>query len=384
MPGNTRRVVVATNIAETSLTIPGVGFVIDSGYKKEKEFIYRASGAIEHLRKMEISQASAWQRTGRAGREMPGECLRLYTESAFRKMPEFDTPEIQRCNLANAVLQLIAMKQDPFTFEYIDPPSRDSIAAAFRTLAGLGAISSPTEITPLGRQMLHYPLDPEHARILVAAFELGCAAELIDILALVVSGPVFHDRGDTRDIAATARAKFIHRDGDHLTAMNVLRAYLSLRSGDDGDEDDDKPRAGKGGIGAWCRDNHVNGKTLAAAARVRAQLRMLAERHGADATTSCAGDFSLVGRALLQGLFMNTAVIQADGSYRQTVGSLTVKIHPSSVLAGRKVPAIVYDELAITSAIYARNVSAFDQDLLVTVPWFQKAGAAQPVSRKTV
>ncbi|TXT06105.1 hypothetical protein VHUM_03578 [Vanrija humicola] len=388
-PANTRRVVVATNIAETSLTIPGVGFVIDSGYKKEKEFIYRASGAIEHLRKMEISQASAWQRTGRAGREMPGECLRLYTEAAFRKMPEFDTPEIQRCNLANAVLQLIAMKQDPFTFEYIDPPSRDSIAAAFRTLAGLGAISSPTDITPLGRQMLHYPLDPEHARILVAAFELGCAAELIDILALVVSGPVFHDRGDTRETAAAARAKFIHRDGDHLTAMNVLRAYLALRSGDGSDDDDDgaapKAKAGKGGIGAWCRDNHVNGKTLAAAARVRAQLRMLAARHGADPATSCAGDFSLVGRALLQGLFMNTAVIQADGSYRQTVGSLTVKIHPSSVLAGRKVPAIVYDELAITSAIYARNVSAFDQDLLVTVPWFQKAGgAAQPVSRKTV
>ncbi|KAL1409736.1 Salivary acidic proline-rich phosphoprotein 1/2 [Vanrija albida] len=380
-PANTRRVVVATNIAETSLTIPGVGFVIDSGYKKEKEFIYRASGAIEHLRKMEISQASAWQRTGRAGREMPGECLRLYTEAAFRKMPEFDTPEIQRCNLANAVLQLIAMRQDPFTFEYIDPPSRDSIAAAFRTLAGLGAISSPTVITPLGRQMLHYPLDPEHARILVAAFELGCAAELIDILSLVVAGPVFHDRGDTRETAAAARAKFIHRDGDHLTAMNVLRAYLSLRADND---EDDEPAVGKGGIGAWCRDNHVNGKTLAAAARIRKQLRSLAERHGADATASCGSDYTLVGRALLQGLFMNTAVIQADGSYRQTVGALTVKIHPASVLAGRKAPAIVYDELAITSAIYARNVSAFDQDLLVTVPWFQKAGAAQPVSRRKV
>lgn len=397
-PENTRRIVVATNIAETSLTIPGIAFVIDSGYKKEKEYIYRASGAIEHLRKMEVSQASAWQRTGRAGREMPGECLRLYTEAAFRKMREFDTPEIQRCNLSNAVLQLIAMKQDPFTFAYIDPPSRDSVAAAFRSLAGLGAISSPTEITTLGRDMLRYPLDPEHARILVASFELGCASEIIDILALVVSGPVFLDRAqDARETAAAARAKFIHRDGDHLTAMNVLRAYLALKEQRTDDDDDEaasaekKGKKGKhakegGGLSQWCRDNHVQGKTLVAACKVRAQLRELAERHGADWRSSCGSEYAAVGRALLQGLFMNTAVIQADGTYRQAAGSLQVKIHPSSVLVGRKVPAIVYDELAITSAIYARNVSSFEQHWLTEVPWFQRAGSstAQPVTRKKV
>jgi len=293
---------------------------------------------------------------------MPGECFRLYTESAFRKMTEFDTPEIQRCNLSNAVLQLIAMRQDPFTFAYIDPPSRDSVAAAFRSLAGLGAISSPTEITPLGREMLKYPLDPEHARILVASFELGCTAEIIDILSLVVTGSVFLDRAqDSRETAAAARAKFIHRDGDHLTAMNVLRAYLALKEQREDDDDENEageesasatpaPSKGKktgsrGGLAQWCRDNHVNGKTLTAATKVRAQLRELAARHGHDARASCGSEYSVVGRALLQGLFMNTAVIQSDGSYRQSAGSLTVKIHPSSVLVGRKVPAIVYDEL---------------------------------------
>lgn len=320
---------------------------------------------------------------------MPGECFRLYTEKAFRAMKEFDTPEIQRCNLSNAVLQLIAMRQDPFSFEYLDPPSRDSVAAAFRSLAGLGAISSPTEITALGRQMLKYPLDPEHARILVASFELGCASELIDILSLVVTGPVFLDRAqDARETAAAARAKFVHRDGDHLTAMNVLRAYLALKEGEDDDDESAQKKSKKttGGLAQWCRDNHVNGKTLTAATKVRAQLRDLAARHGADYRSSCGSEFSVVGRALLQGLFMNTAVIQADGTYRQAAGSLQVKIHPSSVLVGRKVPAIVYDELAITSAIYARNISAFEQHWLTEVPWFAKAGKgiAAPVSKTKV
>ncbi|CAK9783990.1 P-loop containing nucleoside triphosphate hydrolase protein [Cutaneotrichosporon oleaginosum] len=374
VPPKTRRIVVSTNVAETSLTIPGIAFVVDSGFRKEKEYIHRASGAIEHLRKTPISQASAWQRTGRAGREMAGECLRLYTEAAFFKMAMFDTPEIQRCNLSNAVLQLIAMRQDPFTFGYLDPPSRDAVAAAFRALAGLGAISSPTQITPRGRDMLRYPLEPEHARILLAGFEGGCASEIIDVLSLVVAGQVFVDRGDTRDAAAAARAKFVHRDGDHLTGMNVLRAYIALKE----DLQEGEGAGGVGGVGAWCRANYVNGRTLAQAVRIRAQLRDLAIRFGRD-PESCA-EPGAVGAALLAGLFMNTAVIQADGSYKQTAGALVVKIHPSSVLAGRKVPAIVYDELAITSAIYARGVSAFDQNLLSEIPWFR--AAARPVERK--
>lgn len=359
LPANTRRIVVATNIAETSLTIPGIAFVVDSGYKKEKEYIYRTSGAIEHLRKMPISQASAWQRTGRAGREMAGECLRLYTEQAFKAMDAFDTPEIQRCNLASAVLQLIATRQDPFTFEYIDPPSRDSVTAAFRTLAGLGAISSPTEITPLGRRMLRYPLDPEHARILLAAYEYGCASEIIDILSLAVSGAVFLDRAqDARETAAAARAKFLHRDGDHLTAMNVFRAYLALKEQRAAEHATDK-----GGIAAWCRDNHVNGKTLAQAVKVRQQLRELAARFGDDFKSSCGGDTGAVGRALLQGLFMNTAVIQSDGTYRQTAGSLQVKIHPSSVLQGKKHAAIVYDELVSGTATFLTNPDYHERNL---------------------
>ncbi|KAK4688275.1 hypothetical protein P7C73_g1837, partial [Tremellales sp. Uapishka_1] len=361
-PKNTRRVIVATNIAETSLTIPGIGFVIDSGYRKEKEYIYRTSGAIEHLKKMEISKASAWQRSGRAGRESEGKCFRLYTEQAFVKLPEESVPEIQRCNLASAVLQLVAMGQDPFEFEYIDNPGRDPILAAFRTLAGLGALASPTTITSLGRSMLKYPLDPEHSRILIASFEHACPLEIIDILSILVSGPIFLDRPDSRENSAAARLKFIHRDGDHLTSMNVLRAYVEISATKV----------------AWCRENFVNGKTMQAALKVRTQLRELCEKDGRDWRVSAGNETEGVMKSLLSGLFMNTAIIQADGTYRQTAGSLQVKIHPSSVLMSKKVPAIVYDELTITSSIYARNVSAFEQHWLAEIPWFKHASQGVP------
>jgi len=188
------------------------------------------------------------------------------------------------------------------------PESADviSVKAAFQTLAGLGALDSPTLITPLGREMLHYPLDPEHARILMASFTLGCASEIIDIVSLVVSGPVWIDRASDRVSAATARAKFIHRDGDHLTGLNVFRAFLAANES----------------RGRWCRENHVNAKTLSAAMRVRDQLRELATRNGKDWNVSCGSETEVVVRCLLQGLFMNTAIIQADGTYKQTAGSL--------------------------------------------------------------
>ncbi|WVQ70498.1 hypothetical protein IAR50_000017 [Cryptococcus sp. DSM 104548] len=374
-PPSTRRVIVSTNIAETSMTIPGVSFVVDTGYKKEKEYVFRNSGALEHLRKKGISRAAAWQRTGRAGRERAGHSYRLYTEKFFNDMPEFDAPEIQRCNLSSAVLQLIAMGQNPFEFEYIDSPGRESILAAYQELSGLSAISTATSLTPTGQQMLLFPLSPPHARILLASFPLGCPAEIIDILSLAnAGGSLWVDKVSERDQAAEARSKFVNREGDHLTGMNVLRAYLELK-----EAKQDPSSAARGldtsqTLQGWCKTNHVNAKTITQAIKIRAQLRELCERHGKDWKTTCGAEWGVVGRALLSGLFMNSAVIQADGTYKQTAGNLTVKVHPSSVLMSKKVPAILYDELAITTSFYARNVSAFEQQWLTEIPWFKQAG----------
>ncbi|WWC92077.1 uncharacterized protein L201_007031 [Kwoniella dendrophila CBS 6074] len=377
-PKNTRRVIVATNIAETSMTIPGVSFVVDTGFKKEKEYIFRQSGSIEQLKKKAISQAAAWQRTGRAGRERDGHCYRLFTKEAFNKMPEFDAPEIQRCNLSAAVLQLIAMGQNPFEFEYIDNPGRDNIAAAFQTLAGLEALDSPTSVTPLGIEMLKYPLDPPHARILIASFENNCSNEIIDILSIINSGgTVFIDRPNDREEASAAKLKFLHRDGDHLTSLNVFNAFLAIK-----ELRKTSSSSSKVGLIEWCKENFLNHKTLTQALKIRQQLRELSERNGkqVSSSVSSSGDSSPILKSLLQGLFMNTAVIQADGSYKQTTGSLTVKIHPSSVLMSKKVPAILYDELAITSAFYARNVSTFEQHWLTEIPLFAKASRGVAVS----
>jgi ATP-dependent RNA helicase DHX33 len=234
-------------------------------------------------------------------------------------MVNFDAPEIQRCNLSSAVLQLIAMGQSPFQFEYIDNPGRessescmfaaDSVLAAFQTLAGLEAISGPDTITPLGRQMLLYPLDPGHARILISALSLNCVSEIIDILSLLDAGPVWVDKQNEREASAAAKAKFVSRDGDHLTGMNVLRAYMELKEA-------------AGGVGKWAKENYVNLKTINSALKVRQQLRELVKRHGNDPDLSAGDDTEKVRRCLLAGLFMNTAVIQSDGTYRQAAGNL--------------------------------------------------------------
>jgi ATP-dependent RNA helicase DHX33 len=164
--------------------------------------------------------------------------------------------------------------------------------------------------------MLKYPLDPPHARILIASFELGCPSEIIDILSLINSGPLFIDRASDRESATQSRAKFIHRDGDHLTSLNVLRAYTSIKESHSHSKNDVM------GVGRWLKDNHVNGKTIQHALKVRDQLKELAKRDGKDPGVSCGSETDMVGRCLLRGLFMNTAIVQSDGSYRQTAGSL--------------------------------------------------------------
>lgn len=172
--------------------------------------------------------------------------------------------------------------------------------------------------------MLRYPLDPEYSRILIASFDLGCPSEIIDVLSLFNAGIVWVDRSSDRDAAATARAKFVHRDGDHLTAMNVLRAYVALK---------DQDQKSNVKIGRWCKENFVNHKTMVAAVKVRDQLRELAQRNGRDWKVSCGSETELVIRCLLQGLFMNTALIQADGTYKQTAGNLVSDLYTMPYLA---------------------------------------------------
>ncbi|KAG8789977.1 putative ATP-dependent RNA helicase dhr2 [Ceratobasidium sp. 428] len=366
-PKGERKIILSTNIAETSITIPGVKYVVDSGMCKEKGYQSHGAGTgIETLTLRPISKSSAIQRAGRAGREGPGLCFRLYTEQAYGSLDDISRPEIQRCNLAFAALQLKCLQQDLSSTDLIDPPPSDAVATSLVSLFGLNALDSSGHITPLGRKLAAFPLDPPFARALIASEELGCMVDIIDVLALLsASSKVMLDPpSEQREAALEARQKFIHRSGDHLTLLNVLRAYVEVNEVND-----------RANTRNWCNSNWFGEKALKEALSIRTQLRSTCQHMKIDYSQKSGDTTDSVLKSLLTGLFMNTALLQLDGSYRQVVGHRPVKIHPASSLAGRKVVAIIFDELAYTSATYARGVSAIPRQWIMEVPFFAAKGA---------
>ncbi|GAB1521929.1 Salivary acidic proline-rich phosphoprotein 1/2 [Rhizoctonia solani] len=263
-PKGSRKVILSTNIAETSITIPGVRYVIDSGMCKEKGYQSRNAG------------------TG-------PESGKVTEEKAYGSLDETSLPEIQRCNLAFAALQLKCLQQDLSTTDLIDAPPSDAIATSLISLFGLNALDSTGHITPLGRKLAGFPLDPPFGRALIASEELGCLLDVIDILSILsASSKVMLDPpSEQREIALEARQKFMHRSGDHLTLLNILRAYLDA---------------------------------LREALSIRSQLISTCKHMNMDATQKPGNASDSILKSLLAGLFMNTALLQPDGGYKQIVG----------------------------------------------------------------
>lgn len=258
-PENTRKVVLSTNIAETSITIPGIKYVIDCGLAKLRGFNPKIG--VESLLLHPISKSSAWQRTGRAGREAAGVCYRLYTEDAFRDLEDDTVPEIRRCNLAAAVLSLKASGVDNvLEFDYMDRPSRASLVRALEELYALGAIDDSGHLSELGKQMAEFPLDPTYSKVLIQSKEYGCSLEVIAIISLLSVDSVFFTPSDKREQATEARKKFIHPDGDHLTLLNVLKSYWEVK----GDVE-------------WCKENFINNRNIKIA-MVRKKEKKILER----------------------------------------------------------------------------------------------------------
>ncbi|GAA99231.1 hypothetical protein E5Q_05925 [Mixia osmundae IAM 14324] len=330
LPG-TRKVILATNVAETSLTIPGVRYVIDTGMQKEKR--HHAAQGLDSLLVEKISKSSAMQRAGRAGREEDGECFRLYTEEDYNALEASSLPEIKRVSLSFALLHLMASgSEDVYTFDFLDAPAVDSIKMAMLTLHALQAVSDEGKITPLGRKMAMLPLDPTESRILLAAFEHGCPSEIVDLLSLLSQyDSLLINSYAAREQATEARKVFLHRDGDHMMLLNILRAYVEV-------EDDQRA--------SWCREHFINHKALQNVLRTQKQLRDRCVRLKLDWTVTCGESSEPVLLSCHAGLFHNVAIAHDDGQYR-TVGSsrMVIKIHPSSTIHNRKVRAIMYQEL---------------------------------------
>ncbi|KZT52792.1 P-loop containing nucleoside triphosphate hydrolase protein [Calocera cornea HHB12733] len=374
-PPGARKVVLATNIAETSITIPGIRYVIDTGLCKERSYHTRHGGSgLDELLIKPISKSSAQQRSGRAGREAPGTCFRLYTEQSYSQLANAPTPEIQRCDLNSAILDLKCLGEDPMKFDYMDRPLDDSIRGSLITLYALQALDSQGRLTQLGRRLASFPLEPALSLVVISSQARACTAEILDIVSLLTStAKLFVDNADTREAAADARKKFQHRDGDHLTLLNIFRSYEDVLTGNHNAESTmaNGAPANTGSRRAareWCRVHYLSEKALNEASTIRAQLRGNCEREGIDWKVSCGDDAEPVLKCLLDGLFRKSALKAPDGTYRQIGMQQVLKIHPSSSLVDRKPAAVIFDELLITSAVYARGVSAVHASWLLDTP----------------
>ncbi|KAJ1726199.1 ATP-dependent RNA helicase [Coemansia biformis] len=340
-PEFTRKVILATNIAETSLTIPGIRHVVDAGVHKLRGFDPRVG---ESLLVEPISKSSARQRAGRAGREAPGFCYRLYTEADYAQLDEDAVPEIKRCQLTMVALQLKASGvSNVLQFGFMDPPPKRALKHALLELYALEALDDKGELTGLGRWMAEFPLDPSYSKVIYASQAAGCTREVIDIVSLLSVDSLFYVPADKRDESNQAQLAFRSRDGDHLTYLNLLRAYLAA----DGDKE-------------WCHEHFVNRRGMRHVLDVRQQLNRLCSRLSIDVSKTCGTDLDAVLRCFLAGFFHNCALLQPDGSYRSLNGSQTVHVHPGSSLFGKKVPAIFYDQLVFTNRLHARAASAAD------------------------
>ncbi|EIM85902.1 P-loop containing nucleoside triphosphate hydrolase protein, partial [Stereum hirsutum FP-91666 SS1] len=367
-PANHRKCILATNIAETSITIPGVKYVIDTGKQKEKQHIAREYGSgkpnfmifvsgFDALITTNVTRSSAMQRAGRAGREGKGYCFRLYTQEAFEDMEYSPQPEIQRTNLTSAILQLKCVGQDLENMEFMDRPHPESVGSALRALLLLGALDEKSQLTDFGRSMAFFPLEPQYAAVILASVDNNCTSEVLSIVSILSSSsPLFPDSSSQREAAADARAKFRHLSGDHLSMLNVWSAYEIIAA------------EGKGARKEWCKKNHVNDRALSEAKNIRDQLVQVCVRTGVDWKASCGQDDAPILKSLVRGLVQNVALLQPDGSYKQLMGPKTVKIHPGSFLADKKASAVLYDELTYTTNIYARGVSAIRMSWVKDIP----------------
>ncbi|KAL9975893.1 hypothetical protein ACROYT_G013110 [Oculina patagonica] len=347
-PLGKRKVVLATNIAETSITIPGVKYVVDTGFVKGKAF--HPKTGLDALKVQPVSKAQARQRLGRAGRESSGVCYRLFTEEQFDELKEMTTPEIQRCNLASVVLQLMALGIcDVLHFDFLDRPPQDAIENALEQLVVLGAVrkgNSSYELMPLGRQMADFPLEPRLAKVILASREFNCSEEIITIVSLLSVDSLTYTPQSKRDHAIAVRKKFISSEGDQMTLLNIYRAYKAVN-----------------GNKEWCHQHFINSQTVKKVMDIRKQIRDICVRLDIP-LSSCGKDTANIRHCLAMGLFMNAAELQLDGTYQTVTHRQPVTVHPTSALFGSKPQFVVYNELVHTSKCYMRDVCIVDPSWL--------------------
>jgi ATP-dependent RNA helicase DDX35 len=360
-PEDTRKVIFSTNIAEASVTIDNILYVVDCGFVKLRAF--NPTTGIETLTAVPVSKAAATQRAGRAGRTKPGKCFRLYTETDYGNLDEATIPEIQRSNLAPIILQLKALGIDNIArFPFFTAPPAELIIRALDLLYSLGALDIYAKLTrPLGLRMAELAIEPMLATCLLSAQNFGVLPEMLTIAAMTShGGTVWIEHDGERKRFEAARRKFAADEGDHLTLLNAYQAFTTV---------------GKKEV-KFCRDNFLNFKAMSRAVSIRNQLYHQITRFGitvpdsaptAGASPAAAGKQKgeAIRRCLTTGFFAHAAKMQPDGTFRNVSGGTVLHAHPSSLMFSRKADWVIFNEvIEVRDKTYIRDVTKIERSWL--------------------
>jgi len=343
-PDGVRKCIVATNIAETSLTVDGIMFVIDSGYCKLKVFNPRIG--MDSLQVFPISQANSNQRSGRAGRTGPGQAFRLYTEHQYKdEMLKTTVPEIQRTNLANVVLLLKSLNvENLLEFHFMDPPPQDNILTSMYQLWVHGALDNTGSLTSLGRKMVEFPLDPALSKMLLTSLEMGCSDEILIIVSMLSVPAIFYRPKGREEDSDNAREKFQVPESDHLTLLHVYQQW----------------KANDYSAG-WCNEHFIHVKAMRKVREVRSQLKDIMYQLKMS-VKSIGFDWDIIRKCICSAYFHQAARLKGIGEYVNLRNGMPCHLHPTSALYGMGYSPdyVVYHELIMTAKEYMQCVTAVD------------------------
>uniref|UniRef100_A0A8D8SM24 RNA helicase n=1 Tax=Cacopsylla melanoneura TaxID=428564 RepID=A0A8D8SM24_9HEMI len=349
-PRGMRKIVIATNIAETSITIPGIVYVIDPGFVKAQWF--NPNTLTNSLVVVPISKASAIQRAGRAGRVRSGYVYRLYTEDSFKQLNDSTPPEMQRTELSSAVLQLKALGiHNILRFAFPSPPPAQNLRVALELLFALGALDEEGNLTkPLGETMAELPLHPIHAKVLLGSGEFDCSEEIASILSLLQVQDIFikPSSGALALKARVLKRNFEVEQGDLLTLLNIFSFY---------EKQDNKKE--------FCHKYFFNYKVLKRVTELKAQMISLLRKYNVPVVSS-PRNTNAVLKCLASGFFSNAAYLHHSGSYHTVRGDEELHIHPSSVLYTLQQPQwVVFNEIVHTNRSYMKDLCVIDHNWLL-------------------
>lgn len=365
-PKYCRKIVVATNIAETSITINGIVYIVDCGFVKLKA--YNPTTGIESLVIVPVSKASADQRAGRAGRVRAGKAYRLYTEEGSEKLASATVPEMQRSDLAPVILQLKALGiANVLRFHFLSPPPAQNMVRGLELLYALGALDDNGNLTsPLGFQMAEFPLPPMFSKMLLVSGDFQCSEEAVTIAAMTQIQNVFVSPSGQKHASDKVKRKFSVEEGDHISLVNVYNAFIEHEKNK-----------------KWCHENFLNYKGLMRAVEIREQLKRLLKKFNVP-LVSCEDSVDAIRRCITAGFFANAAKLHYTGEFRTVRDDHPLHIHPTSVLFTEMPPQwVVFNEVVQTTKDFMRDITVINPDWLRELaPDFYQFGTEREIAEK--